>query len=249
MKSVTQEPAVAVAGKIRLAHLSDEQVIPLLLAMDPDTLLNFGKTSTRFFNLVCDQEVWRQLLKKTAEFTKEKVEHLKAFKGSKGSEEMMPEMVKEAARRIPFSLKPMPVLVVVYPRAGGATTPSRWTATVWRSSLLWLGRRVSSSFWLRQWKLQVQNMQGFQWPGVWWLPTWSSRCRCSSKSSSRRLMQGSNHKMSWDNSSYLFLGCPTGGRLRDSTWMRIWMTSFGPNWQKFPLQVDTLAVSFAILPR
>ena len=110
MKSVTQEPAVAVAGKIRLAHLSDEQVIPLLLAIDPDTLLNFGKTSTRFFNLVCDQEVWRQLLKKTAEFTKEKVEHLKAFKGSKGSEEMMPEMVKEAARRIPFSLKPIPVL-------------------------------------------------------------------------------------------------------------------------------------------
>ena len=66
--------------------------------------------------MVCDQEVWRQLLKKTAEFTKEKVEHLKAFKGSKGSEEIMPEMVKEAARRIPFSLKPMPVLVVVYPR-------------------------------------------------------------------------------------------------------------------------------------
>ena len=37
MKSVTQEPAVAVAGKISLAHLSDEQVLPLLLAMDPDT--------------------------------------------------------------------------------------------------------------------------------------------------------------------------------------------------------------------
>ena len=101
---------MAVAGKIGLAHLSDEQVVPLLLAMDPDTLLNFGKISERFFNLVCDREAWRQLLKKTAEFTKEKVEQLKAFKGSKGSEEMMPEMVKEAARRIPFSLKPMPVL-------------------------------------------------------------------------------------------------------------------------------------------
>ena len=101
---------MAVAGKIGLAHLSDEQVVPLLLAMDPDTLLNFGKISERFFNLVCDREVWRQLLEKTAEFTKEKVEQLKAFKGSKGSEEMMPEMVKEAARRIPFSLKPIPVL-------------------------------------------------------------------------------------------------------------------------------------------
>ena len=110
MKSFNQEPAAAVAGKMGLDDLSDEQVLPLLLVMDPDTLLNFGKTSQRFFNLVCDREVWRQLLKKTAEFTKEKVEQLKAFKGSKGSEEMMPEMVKEAARRIPFSLKPMPVL-------------------------------------------------------------------------------------------------------------------------------------------
>ena len=109
MRSFTQEPAAAVAGKMGLDDLSDEQVLPLLLVMDPDTLLNFGKTSQRFFNLVCDREVWRQLLKKTAEFTKEKVEQLRAFKGSKGSVEMMPEMVKEAARRILFSLKPMPV--------------------------------------------------------------------------------------------------------------------------------------------
>ena len=110
MRSFTQEPAAAVAGKMGLDDLSDEQVLPLLLVMDHDALLNFGKTSQRFFNLVCDREVWRQLLKKTAEFTMEKVEQLKAFKGNKGSEEMMPEMVKEAARRIPFSLKPMPVL-------------------------------------------------------------------------------------------------------------------------------------------
>ena len=94
-----------------LDDLSDEQVLPFLLVMDPDTLLNFGKTSQRFFNLVCDREVWRQLLKKTAEFTEEKVEQLRAFKGNKGSVEMMPpEMVKESASRIPFSLKPMPVL-------------------------------------------------------------------------------------------------------------------------------------------
>ena len=115
MKLFTQQPAAAVAGKMGLDDLSDEQVLPLLLVMDPDTLLNFGKTSERFFNLVCDREVWPQLLKKTAEFTMEKVEQLKAFKGSKGSVEMMPEMVKEAARRIPFSLKPMPLLAVVYP--------------------------------------------------------------------------------------------------------------------------------------
>ena len=110
MKLLTQEPAAAVAGKMGLDDLSDEQVLPFLLVMDPDTLLNFGKTSQRLFNLVCDREVWRQLLKKTAEFTEEKVEQLRAFKGSKGSVEMMPEVVKEAARRIPFSFKPMPVL-------------------------------------------------------------------------------------------------------------------------------------------
>ena len=51
------------------------------------------------------------MLKKTAEFTEEKVEQLRAFKGNKGSVEMMPpEMVKESASRIPFSLKPMPVI-------------------------------------------------------------------------------------------------------------------------------------------
>ena len=98
MNLLTQEPAAALAGKMGLDDLSDEQVLPLLLVMDPDTLLNFGKTSQRFFNLVCDREVWRQLLKKTAEFTEEKVEQLRAFKGSV---EMMPEVVKEAARRIP----------------------------------------------------------------------------------------------------------------------------------------------------
>ena len=110
MKLLTQEPAKEMEGEKGLNHLSDEQVLPLLLVMDPDTLLNFGKTSERFFNLVCDREVWRHLLKKTAVFTKEKVEQLKAFMGSKGSKEMMPEMVEEAACRIPFSLKPMPVL-------------------------------------------------------------------------------------------------------------------------------------------
>merc|ERR1719370_1662525 len=99
-----------VGGQVGLDQLSDDQVLPLLLAMDPGTLLNCGKASERFFNLVCDREVWRELLKKTVEFTKEKVEELKEFKGSKGSPEVMPEVVMEAARRIPFSLKPMPHL-------------------------------------------------------------------------------------------------------------------------------------------
>ena len=114
---MTQEPVVA--GQVGLDHLSDDQVLPLLLAMDTDTLLNCGKASERLFNLVCDREVWRELLKKSVEFTKERVEELKGFKGSKGSPEMMPELVKEAARRIPFSHKPIPWLRSCCYTAGG----------------------------------------------------------------------------------------------------------------------------------
>ena len=81
--------------------LSDDQVVPLLIAMDPDTLVNCGQASKRLFDLVCDRVVWRHLLKKTTEFSKEKLEELAVF-GKKGSTEMMLEVVKEAARRIPF---------------------------------------------------------------------------------------------------------------------------------------------------
>ena len=110
------------AGQGGLDHLSDDQVLPLLLAMDPETLLNCGKASERLFNLVCDREVRRELLKKTKEFTKEKVEELKGFKGSKGSPEMMPELVQESARRIPYSHKPIPHLRI---SCGGADADAR----------------------------------------------------------------------------------------------------------------------------
>ena len=53
------------------------------------------------------QLCWRHLLKKTEEFTKEKLVELKAFQGSKGSPEMMPEVVREASRRILFSPLPL----------------------------------------------------------------------------------------------------------------------------------------------
>jgi len=122
MATVGKEEPVVVAGQVGLDHLSDDQVLPLLLAMDPDTLLNCGKASERLFNLVCDREVWRELLKKTVEFAKEKVEELKGFKGSKGSPEMMPELVKESARRIPYSHKPIPHLRI---SCGGADQEAR----------------------------------------------------------------------------------------------------------------------------
>ena len=85
--------------------------------MDSDTLLNCGMASLRLYRLVCDPEVWRWLLKGTADFSKERVEQLVGFviNGSpemtpetmKGSVEMLPEVVKEVARRIPFCHKPV----------------------------------------------------------------------------------------------------------------------------------------------
>ena len=45
------------------------------------------------------------LLKNSGEFSKEKLEQLVVF-GKKGSAEMMPELVKEEARRIPFCSPP-----------------------------------------------------------------------------------------------------------------------------------------------
>ena len=86
--------------------LSDEQVIPLLLFMDSDTLLNCGRASERLFNLVSDRQVWRQLLKKIPEFSKSKVQELKGLQspqGSKVSLEMVQEVAMEVARRIQFS--------------------------------------------------------------------------------------------------------------------------------------------------
>ena len=86
--------------------LSNEQILPLLLAMDPESILNCGRASPRLYKLVCTQKVWRTLLA-GIQFTKERLKELALFgKGLfdskfeiKGSPEMMPEVVKEAARR------------------------------------------------------------------------------------------------------------------------------------------------------
>ena len=83
--------------------LSDEQVLPLLLAMDPDTLLNCGRTSPRLYRLVCDQEIWRHLLR-GVEFTEERLEELRLFGQGlfriERTPQMMPEILKEAAKRL-----------------------------------------------------------------------------------------------------------------------------------------------------
>ena len=83
--------------------LSDGQALPLLFAMDPETLLNCGRSSPRLYRLVCDQEVWRHLVR-GVDFTEEQVEELRLFGQGlfkiEAAPEMMPEIVKEKAQRL-----------------------------------------------------------------------------------------------------------------------------------------------------
>ena len=81
--------------------------MPILLAMDPDTILNCGRASPRLYSLVCSREVWRHLLT-GVEFTKERLEELLIFgkglfevKGIeiKGSSEMMPSEMYDVAQK------------------------------------------------------------------------------------------------------------------------------------------------------
>ena len=84
--------------------LADEQVLMVMVTMDPQTLLNCGRASPRLYRLLCDRVVWRHLLK-GVNFTKEMMEELRVLGqglfGISGSPEMMPEVVKEAAQRFP----------------------------------------------------------------------------------------------------------------------------------------------------
>ena len=43
--------------------LSDGQILPILFALDPDSLLSCGRANRRLNRLVCDQQVWKHLLK------------------------------------------------------------------------------------------------------------------------------------------------------------------------------------------
>jgi len=91
---------------VGLEHLPDGQVLPILLKLDPDSLLNCGRASSRLYRLVSDWEVWAHLLNKVTEFSDERLEQLVQFKreGSSRFEivckpEMMMAVAKEVATR------------------------------------------------------------------------------------------------------------------------------------------------------
>ena len=96
--------------------LSDGQALPLLFAMDPETLLNCGRSSPRLYRLVCDQEVWRHLVR-GVDFTEEQVEELRLFGQGlfeiEGAPEMMPEIVKEKAHRLAFGPSQVKVTISI----------------------------------------------------------------------------------------------------------------------------------------
>ena len=89
-----------------LECLSDPQILPILCAMDPDTLLNCGRATRRLHRLVSDLEVWRSLLKGIGSFTKERLEELVRFGLVREEQglEMKAEVLKEIASR--FKLFP-----------------------------------------------------------------------------------------------------------------------------------------------
>ena len=82
-----------------------DQVLPILLNLDPDDLLNLGRTSPRLYRLVSDWEVWTHLLKRVARFSNERVEQLINFReestrfGIVPRPKMIMEVVKEVAFR------------------------------------------------------------------------------------------------------------------------------------------------------
>ena len=62
-----------------LECLSDGEVLPILIALDPDTLLSCGKANRRLHRLVCDREVWRSLLRGIESFTDARLQELVEF--------------------------------------------------------------------------------------------------------------------------------------------------------------------------
>ena len=82
-----------------------DQVLPILLSLDPDDLLNIGRASPRLYRLVSDWEVWTHLLKRVTRFSNERVEQLINFREESSGFGIVPrpkmilEMVKEVAFR------------------------------------------------------------------------------------------------------------------------------------------------------
>ena len=63
-------------------------------------MLAVGRANVRLYKLVCNQEVWRWLLKGIEDFTAERLRELRVFVKKAKSEEMRQEVLREAAQRL-----------------------------------------------------------------------------------------------------------------------------------------------------
>merc|ERR1712107_481124 len=90
--------------EVGLECLSDGQVLPILLNLDPDDLLNCGRASPRLYRLVSDWEVWAHLLKRVAKFFNERVEQLINFReeSSRFGIVLRPKMILEMVKEVAF---------------------------------------------------------------------------------------------------------------------------------------------------
>jgi len=85
-------------------YLPDEVVVHLCHYMDSYSLLKFGRSSVRLYNLVCTPLVWRRLLRGIADFTVSKVRMLMFFANRGDSLYKMTEVLREIASRNLFSV-------------------------------------------------------------------------------------------------------------------------------------------------
>ena len=79
-------------------------MLPILLNLDPDDLLNIGRASPRLYRLVSDWEVWAHLLKRVAQFSNERVEQLVNFReeSSRFGIVPRPKMIMEVVKEVAF---------------------------------------------------------------------------------------------------------------------------------------------------
>jgi len=86
-----------------LNYLPDELVVHMCRYMDSYSLLKFGRSSSRLYNVVCTPEVWRRLLRGIEDFTEAKVRMLMFFANKGDFLYMMTEVLREIASRNLFS--------------------------------------------------------------------------------------------------------------------------------------------------
>ena len=79
-------------------------MLPILLNLDPDDLLNLGRASPRLYRLVSDWEVWAKLLKRVTQLSNERVEQLINFReeSSRFGIVPRPKMILEVVKEVAF---------------------------------------------------------------------------------------------------------------------------------------------------